>query len=107
VDNVPFDEQVPRPDRGCLRVHAMAGVAVAHRRNPGDQADVADFSRNQTNEQIMSDQIERQIRARAHELWEAAGKPEGREHEFWYQAERELKGEATDNSDESSGTFTE
>jgi DUF2934 family protein len=55
----------------------------------------------------MSDQIERQIRARAYELWEAAGKPEGREHEFWYQAERELKGEATDNSDESSGTFTE
>ncbi len=55
----------------------------------------------------MSDQIERQIRARAYELWEAAGKPEGREHEFWYQAERELTGEATDNPDESSGTFTE
>jgi hypothetical protein len=28
---------------------------------------------------------------RAHQLWEEAGKPEGREHEFWYQAERELQ----------------
>jgi hypothetical protein len=55
----------------------------------------------------MSDQMAEQIRARAHELWEAAGKPEGREHEFWYQAERELKGDATNNPDERSGTFTE
>jgi Protein of unknown function (DUF2934) len=31
------------------------------------------------------------IRNRAHELWENAGKPEGREEEFWQQAERELK----------------
>jgi hypothetical protein len=32
-----------------------------------------------------------EVRARAHQLWEEAGKPEGREHEFWYQAERELQ----------------
>jgi len=31
-----------------------------------------------------------QIRLRAHQLWEQAGKPDGREDEFWHQAEREL-----------------
>jgi hypothetical protein len=31
------------------------------------------------------------IRSRAHELWEQAGKPEGKQDEFWFQAERELK----------------
>jgi hypothetical protein len=30
------------------------------------------------------------IRARAHELWEAAGRPEGRELDHWAQAEREV-----------------
>jgi hypothetical protein len=30
------------------------------------------------------------IRARAYRLWEEAGNPEGRDEEFWYQAEREL-----------------
>ena len=34
---------------------------------------------------------DKEIRARAHQLWEEAGKPEGREHEVWYQAERELQ----------------
>lgn len=33
---------------------------------------------------------EERVRARAHELWEAAGRPEGDGVEFWYQAEREL-----------------
>jgi hypothetical protein len=32
-----------------------------------------------------------EIRRRAHELWELAGKPDGREDEFWLEAERELK----------------
>ncbi len=31
-----------------------------------------------------------QIRSRAHQLWEEAGRPEGRGDEFWHQAEREL-----------------
>ena len=30
------------------------------------------------------------IRARAHALWEAAGKPQGRHEEFWLAAESEL-----------------
>jgi Protein of unknown function (DUF2934) len=36
-----------------------------------------------------------QIRTRAHELWQQAGRPEGRDNEFWHQAEKELK--ATDD----------
>ena len=34
---------------------------------------------------------EQQIQNRAHELWEQAGKPDGREDEFWHRAEQELK----------------
>ena len=30
------------------------------------------------------------IRARAHALWEEAGKPLGRHQDFWQQAEREM-----------------
>jgi hypothetical protein len=41
----------------------------------------------------MAQPTEEQIRKRAFELWEQAGKPEGREDEFWNQAQRELQGE--------------
>ncbi len=36
---------------------------------------------------------EDEIRYRAFALWQARGRPEGYEAEFWLQAERELKGE--------------
>jgi hypothetical protein len=55
----------------------------------------------------MDQSTDDKIRARAHQLWEAAGKPEGREHEFWYEAERQVKGDVADNPDEKSKTFTE
>lgn len=54
--------------------------------------------------EISTDQ---RIRERAHQLWEAAGSPEGREQEFWYQAERELKGDLSNNPVEKSDTFIE
>jgi DUF2934 family protein len=44
-------------------------------------------------ERAMDRASEDQIRARAHELWELAGKPKGREEEFWLRAERELNEE--------------
>jgi hypothetical protein len=34
-----------------------------------------------------------QIRLRARELWEQAGKPEGRDEDFWHQAQQELQNE--------------
>lgn len=35
------------------------------------------------------------IRARAHEIWEAEGRPEGRELEHWNQAEQEMAASET------------
>jgi len=32
-------------------------------------------------------------RERAHQLWEAAGKPEGQEERFWHEAEQQLREE--------------
>ena len=56
----------------------------------------------------MPDPTPEQIRQRAYELWEAAGCPEGREQEFWHEAERELQNsDPGDNPEESSENFTE
>jgi Protein of unknown function (DUF2934) len=41
----------------------------------------------------MADLTAEKIRIRAHELWEQAGKPEGREEEFWHLAEQEIRNE--------------
>ncbi|MDF0495785.1 DUF2934 domain-containing protein [Bradyrhizobium yuanmingense] len=49
---------------------------------------------------------EERIRVRAHQLWELAGKPEGRHDEFWREAERELSKDAGADAEESSKTFT-
>jgi hypothetical protein len=42
---------------------------------------------------MMQKPTEEQIRVRAHELWEQAGMPEGRDEEFYHQAEQELRNE--------------
>lgn len=39
-----------------------------------------------------------EIRVRAHQLWEAAGMPVGRDDEFWEQAKAELEEEAQDDA---------
>ena len=39
----------------------------------------------------MENPTKEQIIHRAYELWEQAGKPEGRDQEFYYQAEQELR----------------
>jgi hypothetical protein len=38
----------------------------------------------------MEKPTEEQIRQRAHELWEQTHRPDGRDDEFWHQAEKEL-----------------
>ena len=59
----------------------------------------------------MRQPTDEEIRERAYRLWDAAGRPEEREQEFWYQAERELSGETgqtwATNPDEKSSTFLE
>ena len=42
-------------------------------------------------EAAMENPTKEQITHRAYELWEQAGKPEGRDQEFYYQAEQELR----------------
>ena len=44
---------------------------------------------------------------RAHELWEIAWRPEGRDDQFWHQAKRELMERPTNNPGEKSETFLE
>ena len=39
----------------------------------------------------MDKPTEEQIRQRAHEIWERHHRPDGREDEFWHQAEKELQ----------------
>jgi hypothetical protein len=41
----------------------------------------------------MNKPIDEAVAARAYELWEKAGKPEGRDEEFWHLAEQELLNE--------------
>jgi Protein of unknown function (DUF2934) len=38
----------------------------------------------------MDEELKRRIRARARELWEADGRPEGRDMDYWTKAEEEL-----------------
>jgi len=44
-------------------------------------------------ERPMTQPTEKEIKARAYEIWERNGRPEGREDEFWQQAEQELRNE--------------
>ena len=39
---------------------------------------------------------DRQIKMRAHELWERAGRPAGRDLDFWLEAEREIRASRQD-----------
>lgn len=55
----------------------------------------------------MAKPTEEDIWSRAHALWELAGKPEGRQEEFWREAERELSSGPANNAEEASDTFTE
>lgn len=36
------------------------------------------------------DDVHERVQRRAYELWESEGRPAGREHEHWLQAEREI-----------------
>jgi hypothetical protein len=42
-------------------------------------------------EVMMTEPTDADIKQRAHRLWEQAGQPDGREDEFWFQAEQELR----------------
>jgi hypothetical protein len=43
---------------------------------------------------LRAESLEEETRSRAHELWQDAGRPAGRDLEFWLRAERELVDES-------------
>jgi hypothetical protein len=47
----------------------------------------------QHGENVVAEPSKQKIDARAYQLWEQAGRPEGREAEFWHLAEQELRNE--------------
>lgn len=51
----------------------------------------------------MKDPNEQQIRERAYNLWEAEGRPDGREQEYWYRAEAGLSGDGQQHDGVDSG----
>lgn len=46
----------------------------------------------------MTTDKDQEIRNRAYYLWEKAGRPSGREHDFWAQAAREIEGDPADRT---------
>lgn len=42
----------------------------------------------------MAEVTDEDIKRRAHELWEVAGRPDGRDEEFWHKAEEQVRGES-------------
>jgi len=48
-------------------------------------------------EENMAKPSEKEIAARAYQLWEENGRPEGKEEEFWHVAEQELLNEDKSN----------
>jgi len=52
---------------------------------------------------LMESPTEKQILNRAYEIWERNGRPQGREDEFWHQAEQELRAEE-ERGDPAKGT---
>jgi hypothetical protein len=61
--------------------------------------------RSQRRKHPMATPTKEQIIHRAYELWERAGKPDGRDEEFYHQAEKELNEGVP--SEEKSETFLE
>jgi hypothetical protein len=46
----------------------------------------------------MNRRIDEAVAVRAYELWEKAGKPEGRDEEFWRLAEEQLRNEESSHT---------
>ena len=56
----------------------------------------------------MSDEYEllqQRIRDKAHELWLAAGSPDGQDKQFWFAAKREIDHEESKTDKEIAGSF--
>jgi hypothetical protein len=72
----------PKPQARAARVRPAAGPAVAE---PAKTAPLATAPAPEPTYE--------EIAARAYDVWIAAGRPEGRDHENWMEAERQLRAE--------------
>ena len=115
-DIIPAELQIvcPLPD-SCT--HLCRGTVPTvriglkgRRRRPGLHGVGPDRSlpsssrgRARQEDQLMESPTEKQILNRAYQIWERNGRPEGREDEFWHQAEQELRAEE-ERGDPAKGT---
>src|SRR5437870_1852649 len=67
----------------------MAGLPRSRQQAPLRRGGAVLQAGETSKQYIMAKPSEAEIRMRAHELWEQAGKPEGREDQFWHLAEQE------------------
>ena len=47
-----------------------------------------------SNNNTLSEELQRRVRERAYQLWEAEGMPEGRADEYWHRARELIEDEA-------------
>jgi hypothetical protein len=82
--SAPYDEEAKaRPDK--RQSEEEIGEAM--------ETQQAAVRRGVETEQRSSSPSRERIAERAHTIWEREGRPEGREDEFWFRAESELKDE--------------
>jgi hypothetical protein len=80
--------RTPR-DTAAVRVRNQSLTSGLHRR----QLQSDSHPHLPTEVITMDNDIEHRIRHRAQEKWQVAGSPEGRDEEFWHEAEKEVRGE--------------
>jgi hypothetical protein len=91
-----------RNERLHVDLNRVASVSKLVWHGPADMPQAPRrWGRAPTRRNVMPEPSKQEIDARAYQLWEKAGRPEGREDEFWHLAQQELR-----NEDKSSPTRT-
>ena len=78
-------------ERQLERAKRLA-AAVTDRTTYERLKDFVEELRQRLEQRLVARRSKEQVRTRAHQLWEAHGRPKGRDVEFWLQAEAELRG---------------
>jgi 2,3-bisphosphoglycerate-independent phosphoglycerate mutase len=86
-----MDETDPRKLQHQVELAERAASLVSDQTTAQRLKAFANDVRNLLQRQLTARRRRREVSARAHELWERAGPPSGRDQEFWFQAEDELK----------------
>jgi hypothetical protein len=80
----------PRKVQHLIEVAERAASTVTDQTTAQRLATFASELRDRLQNWQIARRRKHEIRARAYELWEKAGKPTGRDEEFWLMAEREI-----------------